>query len=90
MSSKNTRYVTLAASALIGSTLAFGTGCKTNAQSGALIGSGIGAGAGAAIDHRNRGRGALIGAGVGAVGGYFTGNEFDKKKQRDEDAVEEY
>ncbi len=89
MTPKQSPWVALAVSASITTVLAFGAGCKTNAQSGTLIGSAVGAGAGAAIDHRNRGRGALIGAGVGAVGGYFTGNEFDKKKDRDSE-IEEY
>ncbi len=89
MKTRQNPWIALAVSALITSMLAFGAGCKTNAQSGVLIGSAVGAGAGAAIDHRNRGRGSLIGAGVGAVGGYFAGNEVDKKKDRDE-KIEEY
>ncbi len=54
------------------------TGCESDAQTGALIGTAIGAGAGQAIGGDTEST--LIGAGAGAVGGYIIGNERDKKK----------
>jgi len=54
------------------------TGCETEAQSDALIGSAIGAGVGALAGGDTEG--ALIGAAVGGGAGYIVGNEADKKK----------
>ena len=54
------------------------TGCKNDAQSGALIGAGVGALAGQAIGGNTAGT--LIGAGIGAGAGYAIGNEEDKSK----------
>jgi len=59
----------------------FGTGCETDAQSGALIGAGIGALAGQAIGRDTTGT--LIGTAIGAGAGYAVGNESDKSKERD-------
>ncbi len=58
------------------------TGCESDAQTGALIGTGIGAGAGAIIGHQSGhgGEGALIGGAAGALGGYLIGNESDKEE----------
>jgi uncharacterized protein YcfJ len=58
--------------------LALVTGCESDAQTGALIGTAAGAGIGQAIGHDTEST--LIGAGVGAAGGYMIGNEQDKKK----------
>ena len=58
-------------------------GCRSDAQTGALVGSGVGAGLGGIIGHNvsDHGiEGALIGAGVGALGGYMIGNESDKER----------
>ena len=61
-----------------------GSGCRTNAQGGALLGAGLGSAVGAIIGHNNhghRGAGALIGGGVGALAGYAVGNEIDKEQR---------
>ncbi len=58
--------------------LALVTGCESDAQTGALIGTAAGAGIGQAIGHDTEST--LIGAGVGAAGGYMIGSEQDKKK----------
>lgn len=58
------------------------TGCESDAQTGALIGTAAGAGIGQAIGHNTTGT--LIGAGVGAAGGYLIGNESDKNKTKKE------
>jgi uncharacterized protein YcfJ len=58
--------------------LVFVSGCESDAQTGALIGTAAGAGIGQAIG-RDTGS-TLIGAGVGAGAGYMIGNEQDKKK----------
>ncbi len=63
---------------VVGLGLAFVSGCESDAQTGALIGTGIGAIAGQAIGGDTEST--LIGAGVGAIGGYIIGNESDKKK----------
>lgn len=60
--------------------LAFGTGCATQAQTGALTGAGAGALIGGLANmHGSWGATALLGAGVGAGVGYLIGNEQDKK-----------
>ena len=58
--------------------LVFVSGCESDAQTGALIGTAAGAGIGQAIGHDTGST--LIGAGVGAGAGYMIGNEQDKKK----------
>jgi len=58
--------------------LGFGGGCKSDAQTGALIGGGVGAIAGQAIGGDTKST--LIGAAIGSVGGYMFGNEGDKKE----------
>lgn len=59
------------------------TGCRNDAQSGALLGAGLGALGGAVIGNNSKGRtaeGAAIGAGAGAIIGYVIGNESDKAR----------
>jgi hypothetical protein len=58
------------------------TGCETQGQSGALIGTGIGAGVGALAGRSAEST--LIGGAVGSGAGYIVGNEADKKQQRQE------
>ena len=58
------------------------TGCETDAQNTALLGSAIGAGVGALAGGDTEGT--LIGAAVGGGTGYIIGNESDKKKTRQE------
>ncbi len=60
------------------------SGCETDAQNKALLGTAIGAGVGQAIGRDTQGT--LIGAGVGAGAGYMLGNEGDKSRQRQETA----
>ena len=57
-------------------------GCKTDAQTGAAIGSSAGAGLGAIIGYQSGSgwEGAAIGAGAGLLTGYIIGNESDKQK----------
>jgi len=57
--------------------LAWGGGCATHGQTGALGGAGLGALIGQAIGH-NTGA-TLLGVGVGAGIGYIIGNEMDKQ-----------
>ncbi len=65
---------------------AFLTGCESDAQTGALLGSGIGAGVGALAGGDTEAT--LIGAAVGGGAGYMLGNEGDKKKaEADRDAI---
>jgi hypothetical protein len=54
------------------------TGCESDAQTGALIGTAAGAGIGQ-LAGRNT-EGTLIGAAIGGGAGYIIGNEQDKKK----------
>lgn len=58
------------------------SGCETEAQNKALLGSAIGAGAGQLIGRDTQST--MIGAGVGAGAGYMIGNEQDKARQRQE------
>ena len=58
------------------------TGCETDAQNTALLGTAIGAGVGALAGGDTEG--ALIGAAVGGGAGYVVGNESDKQKTREE------
>jgi len=60
--------------------LFLGSGCESDAQTGALLGAGIGALAGQAIGRDTTGT--LIGTAVGAGAGYAVGNESDKNKER--------
>jgi uncharacterized protein YcfJ len=62
--------------------LVFVSGCESDAQTGALIGTAAGAGVGQAIGRNTQST--LIGAGVGAGAGYMIGNESDKKKTKAE------
>lgn len=62
------------------------SGCESDAQTGALIGTAAGAGIGQAIGHNTTGT--LIGAGVGAAGGYLLGNESDKNKAKKQTSQE--
>jgi len=65
--------------------LIFVSGCETDAQNDALIGSAAGAGIGAIVGHQSghAAGGALIGGAVGGGAGYIIGNESDKKKERE-------
>lgn len=60
----------------------FITGCETEAQNSALLGTAIGAGIGALAGGDTEG--ALIGGAVGGGVGYVAGNEADKKKNREQ------
>lgn len=79
-------FVTILIVAVVSLGLAFVSGCESDAQTGALIGTAIGAGAGQAIGGDTEST--LIGAGVGAAGGYMIGSEQDKKKARAETRAE--
>jgi hypothetical protein len=76
------RFVTLALLAPVAVTLALTTGCETDAQNTALLGTAVGAGVGALAGGDTEG--ALIGAAVGGGTGYIIGNESDKQKTRNE------
>lgn len=62
--------------------LAFVSGCESDAQTGALVGTGAGALAGQAIGGDTKGT--LIGAAVGGGAGYMIGSERDKQKTKAE------
>jgi len=66
--------------------LALVTGCESDAQTGALIGTAAGAGIGQAIGGDTGST--LIGAAVGGGAGYMIGSEQDKKKARAETRAE--
>ncbi len=74
--------ITLALLTAVGLTLAVSTGCESDAQNTALVGSAIGAGVGALAGGDTEAT--LIGAAVGGGVGYGVGNESDKQKMRDE------
>ncbi|HIJ69985.1 MAG TPA: hypothetical protein HPP87_01325 [Planctomycetes bacterium] len=74
--------VTFAIPATLAVMLAIFTGCETDAQNTALLGTAVGAGVGALAGGDTEG--ALIGAAVGGGTGYIVGNESDKQKTRDE------
>ena len=76
------RFVTLTILAACALALAVTTGCETDAQNTALLGTAIGAGVGALAGGDTEG--ALIGAAVGGGVGYGVGNESDKQKMRGE------
>jgi uncharacterized protein YcfJ len=65
---------------------AFVTGCESEGQTDALVGSAAGAGIGAIIGNQSgkAGQGALIGGAVGGGTGYIIGSEKDKKKTQAE------
>ena len=71
-------FVAILMVVVVSLSLVFVSGCESDAQTGALIGTAVGAGAGQAIG-RNTGS-TLIGAAVGGGAGYMIGNEQDKKK----------
>ena len=76
--------VTIVLTLTIGWTTILVTGCESDAQTGAGIGSLMGAGIGAIAGYQT-GRpveGALIGGAVGGGTGYIVGNESDKAKTR--------
>ena len=60
----------------------FVSGCETEAQNTALLGTAIGAGVGALAGGNVEG--ALIGGAVGGGAGYIIGNESDKKKTQEQ------
>ena len=70
---------------MVGLPLVFVTGCESDAQTGALIGTAIGVAAGQAIGGDTEST--LIGAGAGAAGGYMIGSEQDKQKMKAEIAA---
>lgn len=57
------------------------TGCETEAQNSALLGTAIGAGIGALVGD---GEGALIGGAIGGGVGYMAGNESERKSTQRE------
>ena len=79
------RFVMFMFLAIAATGLAMLTGCETEAQNTALLGTAIGAGVGALAGGDTEG--ALIGAAVGGGAGYIIGNESDKKKTRGEIAA---
>ena len=76
------RFVTFALPATVALAIVLSTGCETDAQNTALLGTAVGAGVGALAGGDTEG--ALIGAAVGGGAGYVVGNESDKQKTRDE------
>jgi len=70
--------VTVFVSVLVVLSLSFVTGCESEAQNSALLGSAIGAGVGALAGGDTEG--ALIGAAIGGGVGYVAGNESEKKE----------
>ncbi len=72
------RFVTLTILAAGALALALTTGCETEAQNTALLGTAIGAGVGALAGGDTEG--ALIGAAIGGGVGYVAGNEAEKKQ----------
>ena len=77
----STRFVTIIFLAIAALGLTCITGCETEAQNSALLGTAIGAGIGALAGDTE---GALIGGAVGGGVGYVAGNEGDKKKTQQE------
>ncbi len=74
--------MTILVAAVVSFGLAFVSGCESDAQTGALVGTGVGALAGQAIGGDTKGT--LIGAAVGGGAGYMIGSERDKKKTKAE------
>ncbi len=72
------RMITLLVLAAVGCGAFFVTGCETDAQNTALLGTALGAGIGALAGGDTEG--ALVGAAIGGGVGYIAGNESDKKK----------
>lgn len=62
------------------------SGCKTQAQTGALVGGAIGAGAGGLIGDT---KGAVIGGAVGAGAGYLYGRHRDRQTDNGDVILEE-
>ena len=77
--------ITLSILWLAGIALILTTGCETDAQNSALLGTAVGAGVGALAGGDTEGT--LIGAAVGGGAGYVLGNESDKKKTQQEIAA---
>lgn len=82
MAKKLVTYL-LAAIVIVG--LGLTTGCETDAQNTALLGTAIGAGVGALAGGDTEG--ALIGAAIGGGAGYVVGNESDKKQSQQDIAA---
>ena len=76
------KYVAISLVALVAVAMAFTTGCESDAQTGALIGTAAGAGIGQLAGKSTEST--LIGAAVGGGAGYMLGNEGDKKKTKEE------
>lgn len=76
------KLTTITLIAAIAGSLAFMTGCESDAGNTALIGTAIGAGVGALAGGDTEG--ALIGGAIGGGAGYMIGNESDKKKTHQE------
>ncbi|MHC4722069.1 MAG: glycine zipper domain-containing protein [Planctomycetota bacterium] len=72
------RFVTLTILAAGALALTLTTGCESEAQDSALLGSAIGAGVGALAGGDTEG--ALVGAAIGGGVGYVAGNEAEKKQ----------
>ena len=74
----NRLMLTILATFLCGA-IVLTTGCESDAQTGALIGTAAGAGIGQAAGGDTEAT--LIGAAIGAGAGYIIGNEQDKKAE---------
>ena len=72
------QFVTLMVLAAITICVMLSSGCESEAQNSALLGTAIGAGVGALAGGNTEG--ALIGGAVGGGVGYVAGNESEKKK----------
>ncbi len=77
-------YIVIAA-VVVTSALIMSCGCKSDAQTGALIGGAVGAGAGQAIGRNTEST--LIGGAIGAGAGYLIGNQQDKKKAKSQEEL---
>ena len=64
------------------------TGCLSNTQRGAVIGTGVGTATGTMVGtfSGNTAMGAALGAGAGAVGGALIGDHLDKKREEQDKA----
>lgn len=76
------RFVTIIALTIAALTFPCITGCETEAQNSALLGTAIGAGIGALAGGDTEG--ALIGGAIGGGVGYMAGSESEKKKTQQE------
>jgi len=81
------RFVTLVLLAAVAVCVMFSSGCESESQNSALLGTAIGAGVGALAGGDTEG--ALIGGAVGGGVGYVAGNESEKKKtqQKTQDQI---